>query len=236
MNVLAVGCHPDDLEISCGGTLAKYARLGHAVTMCHVANGDKGHVVIPPGELKCIRRNEAEQSGRLLGAAEVIGLDVPDLLVDAKCESTVALMVDVIRKAQPDVIITHHPDDYMRDHIEVSRLVFNASFSAGVPHYFTKSQEAYGKIPPIFYMDTLAGMGFLPTEYVDIADTLELKCRALSCHESQLKWLTEHDGVDFLEFVRTTAKYRGYQSAAAYAEGFQRCMAYPRMTTGRLLP
>lgn len=236
MNVLAVGCHPDDLEISCGGTLAKYAGLGHAVTMCHVANGDKGHVVILPEDLKRIRHGEAEQSGRLLGAAEVIDLDVPDLAVDAKNESTVALLVDVIRRTQPDVIITHHPDDYMRDHMEVSRLVFNASFSASVPHYFTACNDPYGKIPPIYYMDTLAGMGFLPTEYVDIADTLEIKCQALQCHESQLKWLMDHDGVDFLDFVRTTAKYRGFQSGAKAAEGFQRCMTYPRMTTARLLP
>ncbi len=236
MNVLAVGCHPDDLEISCGGTLALYARRGHAVTMCHVANGDKGHVVVLPEELKRIRHGEAERSGRLLSAAEVVDLDVPDLLVDAKNEATVSLLVDVIRKCQPDVIITHHPEDYMRDHVEVSRLVFNASFSASVPHYYTGRADAYGKIPPIYYMDTLAGMGFLPTEYVDITETLDLKCQALECHESQLKWLMDHDGVDFLDFVRTTAKYRGFQSAAKYAEGFQRCMVYPRMTTGRLLP
>lgn len=60
MNVLAIGCHPDDLEIGCSGTLAKYARLGHHVVMCHVANGDKGHAVIMPEELRAIRAKEAE--------------------------------------------------------------------------------------------------------------------------------------------------------------------------------
>lgn len=52
MNVLAIGCHPDDLEIGCGGTLSAYVKQGHRVFMCHVANGDKGHAVIMPDELK----------------------------------------------------------------------------------------------------------------------------------------------------------------------------------------
>ena len=235
MNILAVGCHPDDLEIGCGATLAKYAQAGHDVFMCHVANGDKGHVVILPEELRRMRHAEAEESGKLIGAREVIDLDVPDLEVDSKNEKAVAKLVDVIRRVKPDVIITHNPEDYMCDHMEVSRLVYNASFSSSVPHYFTE-HGAYGKIAPLFYMDTLAGMGFLPSEYVDITQTLEAKCQALRCHQSQLKWLMDHDGIDFLEFIRTVAKFRGYQSGVAFAEGFRRCEMYPRMSTTRLLP
>lgn len=235
MNVLAIGCHPDDLEIACGGTLAKYARAGHAVTMCHVANGDKGHVVIMPEELMRIRHEEAEASGNIIGAREVIDLGVPDLEVDSANEEVTAKLVDVIRRVQPDVILTHNPDDYMRDHTEVSRLVFNASFSSSIPHYFTE-HGPYAKVAPVFYMETLAGVGFLPTEYVDVTDTLDVKCRALGCHESQLKWLLEHDGADFLDMVRTIARFRGYQCGAAYAEGFRRCEIYPRMTAARLLP
>ena len=72
----------------------------------------------------------------------------------------------------------------------------------------TKS-EAYGNIVPIFYMDTLAGVGFLPTEYVDISDTIEIKLKALSQHRSQIDWMLEHDKIDFLDFVRTCSKFRG---------------------------
>lgn len=64
MNILAVGCHPDDLEIGCGGTLALYVKQGHSVVMCHVANGDKGHAVILPLELAEIRAKEAEKQVR----------------------------------------------------------------------------------------------------------------------------------------------------------------------------
>ena len=77
MKVLAVGCHPDDLEIGCGGTLALYAEKGHEVFMCHVANGDMGHAVILPGELAEIRTAEAESSGQVLGAKKIFNLNFP---------------------------------------------------------------------------------------------------------------------------------------------------------------
>ena len=144
-------------------------------------------------------------------------------------------MTAVIREARPDVIITHSPTDYMRDHLEVSRLVFDASFCSSVPHYAAET-PAYPEIVPIYYMDTLAGVDFMPTEYVDITDTVELKLQALDCHESQIKWMLEHDKVDFLDFVRTVSKFRGYQCGAGYAEGFTRCTVWPRVTAGTRLP
>ena len=235
MKVLAIGCHPDDLEIGCGGTLALYARNGHSVFMCHVANGDMGHAVIMPGDLASIRTTEAEASGAVLGAKKVINLNVHDLFVDSHNEDQVSKVVEVIREVCPDIIITHSPDDYMRDHVETSRLVFNASFSSSIPHYFTETRS-WPAIVPVYYMDTLAGVGFLPEEYTDITDTLELKLNALEKHESQLKWMRDHDGIDFLDFVRTVSKFRGLQSGVKYAEGFRSCRSWPRQTTKRLLP
>ncbi|BBI35200.1 PIG-L deacetylase family protein [Cohnella abietis] len=236
MNVLAVGCHPDDLEIGCGGTLAKLASQGHNVTMVHVANGDKGHKLIKPDELIQIRRLEAKAAGQLIGA-EVISLEVPDLSVKSDQDELISKLVKVIRKVKPDYIITHPPEDYMKDHMEVSRAVFDASFAATVPNYNNEAdEEAHDKVAPIYYMDTLAGVGFLPTEYVDISDFIETKIQMNDCHQSQIKWLYEHDGIDFLDFVRTVSKFRGLQCGKAYAEGFIQCQAWPRLTTVRLLP
>ena len=235
MNILAVGCHPDDLEIGCGGTLARYSQAGHTVTMVHVANGNMGHVEILPEELRAIRREEARAGGRALGAVEVISLDAGDLDVDSNRPSLVRALTDVIRRTQPDLIITHPPNDYMKDHIETSRLVFDASFSASVPHFETPT-GGVARITPIFYMDTLAGVGFLPEEYVDISTTIDLKLKALDCHTSQIKWLRDHDGIDFLDFSRTVSKFRGLQCGAAYAEGFTQCRTWPRQTANRLLP
>ena len=234
MNILAVGWHPDDIEIACGGTLAKYAKAGHKVIYCHVATGSLGHVVIMPEELTKVRYEEVDRSCEILGA-EHISMGIPDLMVDSKNEDLVRDMVDVIRYARPDIIITHSPDDYMRDHVETSRLVFNASFSSSIIHYETE-HEPYATIAPLYYMDTLAGMNFQPTEYGDISEEIETKISALACHESQIVWMLEHDKIDFLDFVRTCSKFRGLQSGVAYAEGFRPCNAWPRMVAKRLLP
>jgi len=235
MNILAVGCHPDDLESGCGGTLARYAGQGHHVVMCHVANGNLGHAEIMPEELREIRTVEAEEAGKVIGAAEVINLDVPDLKADSYDEGTVKKVIDLVRYVKPDVIITHGPEDYMKDHREVGKLLFDASFSSSVPHMFT-GHPVFGTIAPVYYMDTLAGVNFLPTEYVDVSDTIETKLRALDCHQSQIRWLKEHDHIDFLDFVRTVSKFRGLQCGVKYAEGFGRCDTWPRMTVKRLLP
>ena len=89
---------------------------------------------------------------------------------------------------------------------------------------------------PIYYMDTLAGVGFEPTEYVDISEHIDLKMNMLECHESQLVWMREHDNIDFADMVKTCSRYRGYQCGAEYAEGFRQCNVYLKGTTKRLLP
>lgn len=235
MNILAVGCHPDDLEIACAGTLIKYAKRGHNVYMCHVANGNMGHAIIMPDELIKIRCEEAKKSGQLIDAKEVISLDVSDLEVESCNADIVRKLIDVIRYTKPDLIITHNPADYMKDHMEVSKLVYDASFSSSVPHLYTENPY-YPVIAPIFYMDTLAGVNFNPTEYVDISDTIEDKIASLNIHQSQIRWMKEHDGIDFLDFVRTVSKFRGVQCGVPYAEGFTQCVAWPRLMAKRLLP
>ena len=234
MRILAIGCHPDDVEIACSGTLAKCVKRGDTVIVCHASSGNLGHVVIPPDELRVIRANEAKKAGAMAGI-EVIYGGFDDLEIYDNNKEARDKMVDVIRYADPDVIITHDPDDYMPDHTAVSRLVFDASFTATLPNYPTKVNKV-AKLVPIYYMDTLAGVGFNPTEYVDVSDEIDLKIDMLECHESQLVWMREHDGIDFADMVRTCSRYRGYQCGAAYAEGFKQCQVYLKGTTKRLLP
>lgn len=68
LRVLAVGAHPDDLEILCGGTLAKYAKLGHKVIMAHLLNGNKGHYEMDSKKLARVRKEEAENAAQIIGA------------------------------------------------------------------------------------------------------------------------------------------------------------------------
>lgn len=234
MRVLAVGCHPDDLEIACTGTLIKYIKRGDEVFMCHVANGCRGHKIIPPEKLGPMRHLEAENAAKLIGAKKIFDLDVNDLEVDSSDMALKRRMIRVIKEVKPDVIITHDPNDYMTDHREVSKLVFDASFGASVDHI----EEDLGvcEPAPLYFMDTLAGVGFDPQDYVDVTDEIELKLQALECHETQIKWMREHDKIDFPDFVRTCSKYRGLQSSVQYAEAFRKCYDWPRISTRRLLP
>jgi LmbE family N-acetylglucosaminyl deacetylase len=241
MNILAIGCHPDDVEIACAGTLAKCVKRGDRVIVCHASTGNLGHVIIPPEELAVIRANEAKAAGKLAGI-EVICAGFNDLDIYDNNKAARDKIVDVIRYADPDVIITHNPDDYMPDHTAVSRLVFDASFTATLPNYtdyphrFSDPNGKPARVVPIYYMDTLAGVNFVPTEFVDISKEIDLKLEMLECHASQLVWMREHDGIDFADMVKTCSRYRGYQCGADYAEGFRQCQAYLKGTTKRLLP
>lgn len=234
MNVLVISAHPDDVEVQCSGTLIKCVKRGDKVTVCHASTGNLGHVVIQPDELAKIRAEEAKKAGALAGI-DVIGGLFDDLNIYDNNKEARDRIVDVIRRVQPDFIITHNPDDYMPDHTAVSRLVFDASFAATVPHYQTEEQNV-ANLVPIFYMDPPAGVNAIPTEYVDITDEIDLKIEMLECHESQIKWMREHDNIDFADFVRVCSKYRGYQCGVAYAEGFTHCNVYLKNTTKRLLP
>ena len=235
MNILAIGCHPDDLEIACYGTLAKYVKLGHNVHVCHVANGNLGHVEILQDELRAIRFQEAENAAKVIGATHH-AVDANDLYVTAENDELVRRLAEVVRIAQPDLIITHNDQDYMNDHMQTYYAALRASFGASLPHFDFEAKQPVAPVGPIYHMDPVAGTGFIPTEYVDISDTIDLKLEALACHKSQIDWMREHDHIDFLDFVRTCSRVRGYQCGAAYAEGFRPNQNYLRMTTKRLLP
>ena len=99
MNVLAVGCHPDDVEIACAGTLAKCVKRGDKVVVAHLCNGSLGHVVIPPHELIPMRANEAKEAGKLAGI-EVIEARINYL---AYAPEIAAVM---LRRQQADAIIS----------------------------------------------------------------------------------------------------------------------------------
>lgn len=231
--VLAILAHPDDMEIACGGTLLKCRERGDRVVSCYLCSGSMGHVVIMPDELRAIRAAEAKKSADM-GDFEVLwgGFDDLDLYESKEARDRV---VDIIRRVDPDFIITHAPNDYMSDHTATSKLVFDAAFSATCPHYETKEKDV-AKMVPIYYAETSNGIDFHPTEYVNITPYIDKKLEMARCHASQVQWLLDHDGVDFIEQVRISSKYRGYQCGATYAEGFTQCRTDMRLSTKRYLP
>jgi hypothetical protein len=85
-------------------------------------------------------------------------------------------------------------------------------------------------------METLAGAGFQPAEYVDITAVMEDKRNMLRSHQSQLVWLKEHDHLDVMDMMETVSKFRGYQCGVPFAEGFAQARVYLRQRPVRLLP
>lgn len=95
MRVLAIGAHPDDLEILCGGTLARFAQRGDPVTMLVMSDGSAGHAQIPAPELAAIREREARAAAAVIGA-ELVWLGLPDEFV-FNDEPTRRRLLDAIR-------------------------------------------------------------------------------------------------------------------------------------------
>ncbi len=233
--VLAISAHPDDVEIACAGTLLKCKQRGDRVVVCHLSDGDHGHVIIPKEELSVMRQGEAKRAGAMGGFDEVIWGGFHDLQIFDNNKEARDKVVDVIKRVNPDFIITHNPDDYMPDHTATSRLVFDACFTATLPNYVS-GVTGNAKMVPVYYMDTLAGVNFNPTEYVDVSPFIDKKLEMLECHESQIVWMRDHDHIDFPDMVKTCSRYRGYQCGADYAEGFRQCQVYLKGTTKRYLP
>ena len=234
MRILSVMCHPDDMELDCAGTLLKYKQQGHDVISCHVANGNMGHMVIQPDELREIRIKEAKKAGAIAGI-EVLTMDIGDLTANSADEGQKKELIRIIRYARPDVIITHDPNDYCSDHAEVSKLVFSASFSATCPHFYPELGEAVD-LMPVYYANTSGCVNFTPTEYVDITDVIDTKVEMMKCHESQIVWLMEHDGCDAIREMVNRAEFWGAQCGVKYAEAFRPMLVCGRMKTYRVLP
>ena len=233
MNILAVGAHPDDLEILCGGTLAKYSLRGDKVFMASLTNGNMGHPLVKPDEMAIIRENELRTSASIIGA-EVIWIGIDDEMSEMNV-GTRLKVVDAIRYAKPDIIITHGSDDYHVDHRNTGNLVFEAAALACV-HNIKTDYTVLEKQSLIYVMDNVGGIGFSPTEYVDITDTIEIKKKMFKCHNSQEKWMAQVSGFEFTDVIETVAKFRGFSATVKYAEGFRKVDAWYRGTATRVLP
>ena len=225
-SALAVYAHPDDPEISAGGTLAKWAGAGTDIWVLITTLGDKGSQDrnIDRATLARTRATETKRAAEVLGFAGTFHLDHPDseLTDDLRLREEITRRV---RELRPEVVVCQDPtavffgDQYYnhRDHRITGFATLDAVAPAsGNPHYFP-DQLAEGlephKVHTVFLSGTLE-----PNCWVDITDTMEAKIDALFCHASQL---TE-TGEWFREFLRDRAAEAGRDAGVTYAEGFRR--------------
>ncbi len=130
--VLAIVAHPDDAEIAAGGLLVRHSRIGSNIRIVSATNGQSGHHAIAPDQLIGIRREEARRAGEQI-RAEYVTLDFPDgfLMPDLSLR---AAIIGEVRRFQPDLVLTHRPNDYHPDHRAVGQVVQDASYMVTVPH------------------------------------------------------------------------------------------------------
>ena len=233
MRVLAVGAHPDDLEILCAGSLAKYALRGDHVTMAVSTNGEVGSSTLSKSEIAEIRKSEAKASADVIGA-ELIWMGYPDEFLFSN-EQTRLDFLNMVRRARPDVILTHAPSDYHPDHRTTGGILWDIRVMTTVPNIRTQAPPCE-TIPEIYYYDTIAGIDFTPQYYVDIGETFELKKKMLACHKSQSPWLEQQYNMSYLDFIEYTGRYRGLQCGARFAECFQPSPTWPKRIEAALLP
>lgn len=193
--VLAVGAHPDDIELGCGATLLAHSAAGDAVTMLVMTGGENG-----PGDDEAIvgRRLEQEQAARTLGAGLLWGGQL-DCAVTPDA-ATVAVVERAIKETDADLVYVHAPDDSHQDH----RAVAAATLSAA------------RRLPRVMHYQSPSTLTFHPTTFVDVTAYLSGKLAALGAHASQVEMsaMVEPDA------VVASARHWGAQARIGYAEAF----------------
>ncbi len=234
MNILALGSHPDDIELFCFGTLYKYRELKHKIFIALTTSGNQGSNKIEKREeIAKIREKEQIEAAKLLDA-EVKFLRFDDqLLFDSK--KTRREVINAIRWANPDVILTNYPGDKSTDHSVTGKVVSSVVLTTG-SKLIPSDLKPVDKKPSIFFWDTVAGIDFNPDVYVDISEVMDKKIEALSKHKSQISWMGEFQDYDFNESCKILSMFRGLQAGYKYAEGFKAFRLHGYMPDFKLLP
>lgn len=234
MDILALGAHPDDMELFCGGTLLKYKAQGDKVFIALTTSGNIGsNVHKSKEEIAAIREQEQLEAAKMYDAqVRFLGFDDEGLQDTSETRRAV---LNAMRWADPDVIFTHFPGDPSTDHAVTSKLVSEMILS--LPGKLVRADEPpIEKKPSVFFWDTAAGINFLPEVYVDISEVVDQKVEALAKHKSQYAWMGVFEPDNLSDFCRTLAKFRGSQAGCQYAEGFRAYRIHGYMPNFKVLP
>lgn len=196
MNILAVGAHPDDIEIGCGGTLIKYAQKGHNVFLLVCTRGEKGGMAET-------RYEEQMKAAEIIGVKDVFWGDFLDTELLDKGNEIIRMVERYIGSTNPDSIFVNFSEDTHQDHRTVNRSVLSAT-------RYVKN---------VLFYEVPTASNFEPNVYVDIGSVLERKLEALEAHTSQVM-KTNIPGLSILDIARASAHFRGVQGRVPFAEAF----------------
>jgi LmbE family N-acetylglucosaminyl deacetylase len=219
--VLAVYAHPDDADVACGASLARWVDQGADVHLVLVARGEKGTIDpdVDPDDLAVLRKSEVAAAAEILRVTSLVQLDIPDGEVPEQ-PWLMERLVGLIRSLKPDLVIGHDPTAVFfgsvyvnhRDHRATGWALLDAVAPAsGLPHYFPDSGPAH-KVRDVLLSGTLE-----PDTFVDVSSHVDRKVGAVAAHRSQLSgdpdWVAQS--------VRQRAADDGRLIGARAAEGFR---------------
>lgn len=196
MNILAVGAHPDDIEVGCGGTLIKYAQRGHNIFLLLISKGEMG------GEAE-VRYKEQMKAAEIIGARGVFWGGFTDTELLNRGNEIIHSVEGYIQEIQPNFIFVNFFDDTHQDHRTVNRSVLSAA------RY----------VRNVMFYEVPTTNNFTPNVFVDIGSVLDLKLEALKAHASQIM-KTNIEDLSIMDIARSSAHFRGVQGRVPLAEGF----------------
>ncbi len=226
--VLALHCHPDDIEFMMAGTLFLLKKAGCELHYMNFANGCYGSAVYSREEAIHVRRKEA------INAAAFIGAEFHDSLADDLNvfydQDLIKKTMAVIRQIKPGILLLPSPEEYMEDHMNTCRIGVTAAFCRGMPNYpsipevpaIGNEMAVYHSMP--YGLTDGLRRKIIPDFYIDIESIMDEKTKMLGFHKSQKEWLDESQGIDsYLKTMQKMSAEMGKNSGKyRYAEGWRR--------------
>ena len=231
-SAIAIGAHPDDIEFYMAGTLLRLRELGWEIHYFNLSSGNCGSVKLSPSKTRKIRKQEAQNAAKILGAKYH-----PSITDDLEIVFSVPLLRQVstvIRKVRASIVLTHSPQDYMEDHTETCRLAVTAAFTHGMPNFKSEPREETCDHNVTVYHAMPHGLRdplrrrIIPGQFINTAPSQKTKLRALKAHESQQNWLDSSQGLNsYLKTMDDFSSELGQMSGCfGHAEGWRRHLHY----------
>jgi len=216
VDVLAIGAHADDIELTCAGTLVVLKERGHSFAIVDLTRGEMGS----RGTSE-VRAREANRAAELLGAAFRETLDFGDGGLRTTRENELAL-IEIIRRERPRLILTPYPEDRHPDHRRAGQLVTDAAFYAGLRKIETRS-PAHRPQQTIYFSTAYVHH---PSFVVDVTAAMDKRFEAIRAYRSKFhdpasaEPVTMLSQASFLKAIEARARYFGFLIGVEFGEGF----------------
>ncbi|MFT7343805.1 MAG: bacillithiol biosynthesis deacetylase BshB1 [Lentimonas sp.] len=222
IDILAVGVHPDDVELSCSGTILKSIAEGKKVALLDLTEGELGS----RGTVQT-RYQEAKHSGDILGIVDRVNINIGDGTFENNHENRLKV-IEQIRFFKPSVVLINAPDDRHPDHGRAAKLVADACFYSGLVRIETNlngnEQEEHRPKSVYYYIQDRY---IAPDFVVDVSDFVDKKMESIQAYSTQFYNpdvdngpATPISGKDFLDFLLARMREMGRPAGYKYAEGF----------------